>query len=345
MKAVLVDPEDHRMENLKKIFPEVFVGNLFKKEEFLSFLGISEQEADEEEIQDEAEEVQQDSIWLVPWIQRRITQNRNANLVFVGDTGSGKSYSSISLAEKIDPGFSAERIVFTTLDFLKLVNSNLPAGSVVIFDDAGLGIPAREWQATSAKIFGKLFQGFRYKNLVTMITVPNISFIERQSRMLMHLYLEATDTQGIMKPFRPFFPYRGDDRLGFRYPTMERGGREIRIKTSVFSLPSQKIIQAYETKKLEYMERTNREFQEEMEFAMERDEHRKEEMQKQREKWKNKKNREEKRKEKAKKAMELKQQGLTERQIAKQLKIGKTAVHTMLQTGRDHTQNEQIPMP
>ena len=218
MKAVLVDPEDHRMENLKKIFPEVFVGNLFKKEEFLSFLGISEQEAVEEEIQDEAEEVQQDSIWLVPWIQRRINQNRNANLVFVGDTGSGKSYSSISLAEKIDPGFSAERIVFTTLDFLKLVNSNLPAGSVVIFDDAGLGIPAREWQATSAKIFGKLFQGFRYKNIVSMITVPNITFIERQSRMLMHLYLEATDTQGIMKPFRPFFPYRGDDRLGFRYP-------------------------------------------------------------------------------------------------------------------------------
>ena len=332
MKAVLVDPEDRRMEDLRKIYPEAFVGNLFKKEEFLDILGISEQDAVEEEIQDEAEEVQKDSIWLVPWIQRRISQNRNANLVFVGDTGSGKSYSSISLAEKIDPNFSSDRIVFTTLDFLKLVNSSLPAGSVVIFDDAGLGIPAREWQATSAKIFGKLFQGFRYKNLVTMITVPNITFIERQSRMLMHLYLEATDTQGIMKPFRPFFPYRGDDRLGFRYPTMERGGREIRVKTSVFSLPSQKTIQAYELKKMEYMERTNREFQEEMEFAMERDEHRKEERQEQREKWKNKKNRDRTRKERAEKVMDLKQQGLSEREIAKQLKMGKTAVHTILQT-------------
>ena len=329
MSRALLDPDDMRATELRRLYPEAFIGNLFDKKEFMDTLGISEQEADQDQPQDR-EEAQEDSIWLVPWIQRRISQNRNANLVFVGDTGSGKSYSSISLAEKIDPGFSAERIVFTTLDFLKLVNSNLPAGSAVIFDDAGLGIPAREWQATSAKIFGKLFQGFRYKNLVTMITVPNIAFIERQSRMLMHLYLEATDTQGIMKPFRPFFPYRGDDRLGFRYPIMERGGREIRVKTSVFSLPSQKIIQDYETKKLEYMERTNREFQEEMEFAMEREAHRREEMQKQREKWKNKKNKEVMRKERSKKAKELKQQGVSEREIAKKMRLDKSAVHRLL---------------
>lgn len=333
MKGVLLDPKDVRTEELKKVVPEAFVGNVFNKDDFFDILGISEEseeESNEEEIQGEEEKPQEDSIWLVPWIQRRIKQNRNANLVFVGDTGSGKSYSSISLAEKIDPNFSADRIVFTTLDFLKLVNSNLPPGSVVIFDDAGLGIPAREWQATSAKIFGKLFQGFRYKNLVTMITVPNIAFIERQSRMLMHLYHEATDKQGMMKPFRPFFPYRGDDRLGFRYPTMKRGGREIKIKLSVFSLPSPKIVQEYEAKKREYMDRTNMEFQEEMAYSMEREAHRREEMQKQREKWKNKKNSEGKRKERANKALELRQQGLSVREIAKQLKIGSSSVHRIL---------------
>jgi ABC-type dipeptide/oligopeptide/nickel transport system ATPase component len=331
MKTVLLDPQDVRIEGLKQLYPEAFVGNMLNKEEFLEILGISEEEAAEEEVQEDAEQAQEDSIWLVPWIQRRLSQNRNANLVFVGDTGSGKSYSSISLAEKIDPNFSAERIVFTTLDFLKLINSNLPPGSVVIFDDAGLGIPARQWQETSAKIFGKLFQGFRYKNLVSMITVPDLSFIERQSRKLMHLYLEATDTQGIMKPFRPFSPFRGEDRLGFRYPTMERGGREIKIKASVYSLPSKQITTDYEAKKLEYMERTNREFQEEMEYAMEREAHRREEMQKQREKWKNKKNREQKKKEKARKAMELKQQGLTERQIARKMKVGNASVHRLLE--------------
>lgn len=334
MNRTLLDPEDARMEQLKRLFPEAFVGNLFDKNEFLEILGISDQEADQDGVKDE-DEAQADSIWLVPWIQRRIKENRNANLVFVGDTGSGKSYSAISLAEKIDPNFTADRIVFTTLDFLKLVNSNLPPGSVIIFDDAGLGIPAREWQATSAKIFGKLFQGFRYKNLIAMITVPNIAFIERQSRMLMHLYLEATDTQGIMKPFRPFFPFRGDDRLGFRYPTMERGGREIKVKLSVYDLPSQKIIQAYELKKKAYMEKTNREFQEEMEFALEKEQHKREEMVKQREKWKNNNKKEQKKIEKAAKAMELKEQGLSETAIGKKMRISRSAVHRLIKNNAE----------
>ena len=334
MNRTLLDPEDARMEQLKRLFPEAFVGNLFDKNEFLEILGISDQEADQDGVKDE-DEAQADSIWLVPWIQRRIKENRNANLVFVGDTGSGKSYSSISLAEKIDPNFTADRIVFTTLDFLKLVNSNLPPGSVIIFDDAGLGIPAREWQATSAKIFGKLFQGFRYKNLIAMITVPNIAFIERQSRMLMHLYLEATDTQGIMKPFRPFFPFRGDDRLGFRYPTMERGGREIKVKLSVYDLPSQKIIQAYELKKKAYMEKTNREFQEEMEFALEKEQHKREEMVKQREKWKNNNKKEQKKIEKVAKAMELKEQGLSETAIGKKMRISRSAVHRLIKNNAE----------
>ena len=334
MNRTLLDPEDARMEQLKRLFPEAFVGNLFDKNEFLEILGISDQEADQDGVKDE-DEAQADSIWLVPWIQRRIKENRNANLVFVGDTGSGKSYSSISLSEKIDPNFTADRIVFTTLDFLKLVNSNLPPGSVIIFDDAGLGIPAREWQATSAKIFGKLFQGFRYKNLIAMITVPNIAFIERQSRMLMHLYLEATDTQGIMKPFRPFFPFRGDDRLGFRYPTMERGGREIKVKLSVYDLPSQKIIQAYELKKKAYMEKTNREFQEEMEFALEKEQHKREEMVKQREKWKNNNKKEQKKIEKAAKAMELKEQGLSETAIGKKMRISRSAVHRLIKNNAE----------
>ena len=334
MNRALLDPEDARIEQLRRLFPEAFVGNLFDKNEFLEILGISDQEADQDGVKDE-DEAQADSIWLVPWIQRRIKENRNANLVFVGDTGSGKSYSSISLAEKIDPNFTADRIVFTTLDFLKLVNSNLPPGSVIIFDDAGLGIPAREWQATSAKIFGKLFQGFRYKNLIAMITVPNIAFIERQSRMLMHLYLEATDTQGIMKPFRPFFPFRGDDRLGFRYPTMERGGREIKVKLSVYDLPSQKIIQAYELKKKAYMEKTNREFQEEMEFALEKEQHKREEMVKQREKWKNNNKKEQKKIEKAAKAMELKEQGLSETAIGKKMRISRSAVHRLIKNNAE----------
>ena len=61
------------------------------------------------------------STWLIPWVKRRIKQNRNLIGIFVGDTGSGKSLSSISLAEQIDPDFSVERIVFTVQELITLV--------------------------------------------------------------------------------------------------------------------------------------------------------------------------------------------------------------------------------
>ncbi|EQD66410.1 hypothetical protein B1B_06148 [mine drainage metagenome] len=124
------------------------------------------------------------SVWLLQWI-------RNLIALFIGDTGSGKSYSAIRLAERVDPNFSVARIVFTVKEFLDPVNSGLPKGSVIVFDDAGLGINARLWQEMSARVFGMLTQGFRYKQILTFITVPDETFIERQSRKLVHIRLKA----------------------------------------------------------------------------------------------------------------------------------------------------------
>ena len=105
------------------------------------------------------------SVWLLQWFNHRIQKNRNVIALFIGDTGSGKSLSSIRLAERVDPSFNVDRIVFTVQEFVSLVNSGLSPGSVIIFDDAGLGINARLWQDMNARVFGMLTQGFRYKQL------------------------------------------------------------------------------------------------------------------------------------------------------------------------------------
>ena len=210
------------------------------------------------------EDEKDNSIWLPKWIRNRIKKNRNLIALFVGDTGSGKSLSSIRLAEKIDPAFNVDRIVFTVKDFLALVNSGLPKGSVIIFDDAGLGINARLWQEVSARIFGMLTQGFRYKQIITFITVPDESFIEKQSRKLVHIRFEATDVQGLMKPKllsrNPFDP----DRPLAKYPRIQRGMAEITVKLVKFKLPSDELREKYEAKKKEYMEKRFKEFQEEL---------------------------------------------------------------------------------
>jgi predicted Zn finger-like uncharacterized protein len=204
------------------------------------------------------------SVWLLQWIRNRIKKNRNLIALFIGDTGSGKSMSSIRLAERVDPNFSVERIVFTVKDFLELVNSNLPTGSVIVFDDAGLGINARLWQETSARIFGMLTQGFRYKQILTFITVPDETFIERQSRKLVHIRFEATDVQGLMKmkllsrnTFDPEHPLA-------KFPRIHRGISEIAVKMVKFKLPSENLRKEYEAKKKEHMEARFKEFQEEL---------------------------------------------------------------------------------
>ena len=206
------------------------------------------------------------SVWLLQWIRRRIKKNRNLIAIFIGDTGSGKSLSSRRLAERIDPGFSVDRIVFTVKEFLSLVNSGLPPGSVIVFDDAGLGINARLWQEMSARVFGMLTQGFRYKQILTFITVPDETFIERQSRKLVHIRFESTDVQGLMKmkllsrnAFDPEHPLA-------KFPRIRRGISEIVVKMVKFQLPSKDLWEKYEAKKKEYMESRFKEFQEELEL-------------------------------------------------------------------------------
>jgi DNA-directed RNA polymerase subunit RPC12/RpoP/adenylate kinase family enzyme len=212
----------------------------------------------------ENEESMKNSVWLLQWIRNRIKKNRNLIALFIGDTGSGKSMSAIRLAERVDPNFSVDRIVFTVQDFLELVNSGLPAGSVIVFDDAGLGINARLWQEMSARVFGMLTQGFRYKQILTFITVPDETFIERQSRRLVHIRFEATDVQGLMKmkllsrnTFDPEHPMA-------KFPRIHRGISEIIVKMVKFRLPSDDLREKYEAKKKEYMEKRFKKFQEEL---------------------------------------------------------------------------------
>ena len=71
---------------------------------------------------DNKDDTTKNSVWLLQWIRNRIKKNRNLIALFIGDTGSGKSLSSIRLAERVDPNFNVDRIVFTVDDFLALVN-------------------------------------------------------------------------------------------------------------------------------------------------------------------------------------------------------------------------------
>lgn len=133
--------------------------------------------------------------------KRIYKQDRNVLAVFCGATGTRKSGSAITFADNFDVSrnnkrrFNNTRIVFKAQDFIKLIQSNLPKGSAIIWDEAGVDNDAREYYTKKNKLIKYVFQTFRYKNFLVVLTVPDLNSIDIGTRKLMHLYFEMFDSQ------------------------------------------------------------------------------------------------------------------------------------------------------
>src|SRR3989304_9335794 len=85
--------------------------------------------------------------WLVEYLKYSVTEMRlNRVITAVGPPGSGKSWTGLRVGSLCDPKFGIERVVFPGLDYIRAVaNPDLTYGSAVMWDDAGLGAPSREF--------------------------------------------------------------------------------------------------------------------------------------------------------------------------------------------------------
>ena len=193
--------------------------------------------------------------WLMPWIRKRIARNMDVLGLFVGPRGSGKSYSALELAYTCDATFNQGRVMFDVTDFVDyVVDGDLTRGNAVILDDAGVFMNARDWQTVQNKAISIVAQSFRYRNLITFITVPKWNYIDAQTRGLINIFFEATKEQGVFKvklpepnPFR-----RGEDFLVYpRVQVPNRGlrAKTITVKTVKFNLPPKWLIDSYEQKR------------------------------------------------------------------------------------------------
>lgn len=117
-------------------------------------------------------------------------KNKSVMMLIVGEMGSGKSLAAVAIAAQIDPSFAKDpRIVYTVMDFLETIRS-MKKGQTVIFDEAGVGVPAREWQQIQNKVMSILAQILRYKNICVIFTTPNIRFIDINLRESMNAFLK-----------------------------------------------------------------------------------------------------------------------------------------------------------
>lgn len=132
-----------------------------------------------------------ESFW-VSYIKRRIKQNKNFIGLLTGQTGSGKSWSALSIAHMLNPDFDVRKqVIFKGKDFLIRVNEFKKKGVVIIWDEAGIDLSNRNWMSRANKTINFVIQTFRHQNFVLIFTVPYTDFIDKQTRRLFHAEMKT----------------------------------------------------------------------------------------------------------------------------------------------------------
>jgi len=195
---------------------------------------------------------------FLAYFRKRIKHNKNCIIAIVGETGSGKSYASLRLAEQLDPKFNVNRIAFKAEEFLNLLEQDLPSGSAIVFDESGVAWQSRNFMSFMNKALSYALQTVRFKNHYLILTVPDLSFIDAQGRKLLHMLMV---TQRILRKkkvvrIRPYIysmNYRQARDPFTITPKVVIGDKIIKIRDIEVGMPSLKLRRRYEDRKLKYI--------------------------------------------------------------------------------------------
>jgi len=197
---------------------------------------------------------------IINWLKWRITHNKNNLIIVCGETGSGKTFRALAIAEKLKPDFDVNvYVVFKIRDFFTLLNSNkLRKGDVIIWEEGGVEASNRNWYTAQNKLINYLFQTMRHRNFTLIMTVPAKSFIDSGLQKLFHLYIECKFVDETMNACRCMvmrMQYSSRyDKIYYKYfrLTNPTTGRKFVAKNIWINSPSQSKIDVYEPMKQAY---------------------------------------------------------------------------------------------
>ena len=188
-------------------------------------------------------------------IYGRIFSKNNVLILITGPTGIGKSWAGLRICERYDPDFDPEvNLVFTVDEFLKAIKT-LPNRSFIMWDEPGVYIGHRQWYSLSNKIVSLVMQSFRFKLLNVVFCLPSMYYMDKVSREMCHFLLQM-QSRGIAAVYAirksplsdwTFTPYIGTLHL---------------------EPPSKELVEVYERRREEHMERLYDELGKEYEVMM-----------------------------------------------------------------------------
>lgn len=204
--------------------------------------------------------------WARWFVHRTLKKNNNNLVSVVGKTGSGKTWSAISICEimsKMDGvPFTIDHIVFSLMELMELINSGkLVRGSKIVFDEPQVSISAREFQSEANKVFNYLLSTFRHRNLSLFFCTPFENLLDKSTRRLFHVKIE---TEGVdlktmscrLKPRALEYTDFKDEPYRKRLVINTMDG-SYQVSYWDVPKPSEELIEQYEKKKLDFTTRLN----------------------------------------------------------------------------------------
>jgi rubredoxin len=191
---------------------------------------------------------------VIDYINKQIFQaNRNFVGIIVGRVGTGKSYSAMRLGELLDKKFSIDKVFFNVEDLLKVIHENeLYAGECLVLDEAGVAISNRQhYMNKFNKSMSFLLQTWRHRNLILLVTVPDIKFVDAGIRKLFDAVIECkkvVKSRNIVQADWKFIQINPHSGKVYTH-NLKTSGQAIRLD---IGKPDIKLIHVYEKKKKEF---------------------------------------------------------------------------------------------
>lgn len=196
-------------------------------------------------------------VYWIEFIKDRIKKNKNFLGFISGPTGSGKSWTCMSIAERLDPEFDISRVVFNARQFMKLVQDpKIKSGNVIVFEEMGVSMSNKSWQSLTNKMLNFCFQTFRHRNFIVLMNSPYMDFVDASTRKLFHAELRTVsiDLGTCQVKLKPRLIQYNSRYQKFYYKRLRMvvNRKTIPIKDWLVDKPSEKLILDYEKAKTNF---------------------------------------------------------------------------------------------